>query len=581
MVFKRPLLYLSLPSLALVLGLVWYRRRREIDCDTGGDSQSSSCSSSNNNISIKEAIVEEVKATTTNKSYNISIDSNNPAKKTESSADTKLGKSAPIDIVPNTRSPPFSKSSQGGQQIDPEILTSRIKDSEYKTLKSIEEQDFESISPIDLPDSGDRRRFSFTPKIIRTDMEQPVIVKASMAAKISPKNSFAETKYTTECAEDRDSANHSPVNDNHKDDEEIQTSSSKQPRNTKSAISGTANMETRNPPVSSPALSECSLHSNDSGKGSSPPHSIAGGVAPSAEVVYNFVLPHIVVGQIIGRKGTYVNQIKSKTGANVIVKKHPDTNKVKVCSISGLEKEVEAAIKMIRTKLPENRYPNLTMEQIFLEPPQSVIALPSLDTSCLRLQLIEGINNDVIVSTIMTGGHVFFQQPLHPSYPSLNILQSCMQQCYSIEESPALPELTADVICVAPVNGLWYRVQIVSHNPETQTCLVKYLDYGGYENILGNDLRQIRTDFMTVSFQAIECLLSNISPTGGVEWSPEAAEVLDMLTKGIILQAQVAGYSSEGWPEVLLYACISPDNVIFINKELVARGLAEWVEELQ
>lgn len=83
-----------------------------------------------------------------------------------------------------------------------------------------------------------------------------------------------------------------------------------------------------------------------------------------------------------------------------------------------------------------------------------------------------------------------------------------------IDESPALPELRADVICVAPVGETWLRVQIVSHDTDSEMCLVKYLDYGGYDNILGTDLKQIRTDFMTVSFQAIECLLSNIKPTG-------------------------------------------------------------------
>lgn len=48
------------------------------------------------------------------------------------------------------------------------------------------------------------------------------------------------------------------------------------------------------------------------------------------------------------------------------------------------------------------------------------------------------------------------------------------------------------------------------------------------------------------------------------EWAPEAADVLKMLTNGIILQAQVAGYSSDGLPEVFLYACIAPDVSIII-----------------
>lgn len=128
--------------------------------------------------------------------------------------------------------------------------------------------------------------------------------------------------------------------------------------------------------------------------------------------------------------------------------------------------------------------------------------------------MVEGINNDVTIGAIMSGGHVFLQQPLHPSYPSLNILQNCMFQSYSMGNTPKLPELTDDAICCAPIDGIWYRVQIISHNPEIQTCLVKYLDFGGYFSVSSSELRQIRTDFMTVPFQAMECLLSNIKPAG-------------------------------------------------------------------
>jgi hypothetical protein len=83
-------------------------------------------------------------------------------------------------------------------------------------------------------------------------------------------------------------------------------------------------------------------------------------------------------------------------------------------------------------------------------------------------------------------------------------------------EAPLLPlsNVHEDAICVVSVQNNWYRVQIVSHNPQTQTCLVKYLDFGGYISVLASDLRQIRTDFMTVPFQAMECLLSNIRPIG-------------------------------------------------------------------
>lgn len=45
----------------------------------------------------------------------------------------------------------------------------------------------------------------------------------------------------------------------------------------------------------------------------------------------------------------------------------------------------------------------------------------------------------------------------------------------------------------------------------------------------------------------------------GLEWSPEAAEVLYSLTSGLVLQAQVSGYAEDGLPEVYLYACYAKD----------------------
>lgn len=75
------------------------------------------------------------------------------------------------------------------------------------------------------------------------------------------------------------------------------------------------------------------------------------------------------------------------------------------------------------------------------------------------------------------------------------------------------------------------------------------------------------------------------------------------LGQGRVLQAQVAGYTVDGLPEVFLYATIGPDvssgwgreinelglrliivfsalqNIAFINQELVAQGHAEWMED--
>lgn len=97
---------------------------------------------------------------------------------------------------------------------------------------------------------------------------------------------------------------------------------------------------------------------------------------------------------------------------------------------------------------------------------------------------------------------------------SLNVLQTCMNQSYSSFESPMLPNFSIGTVCVGQIDGHWYRLQVIEYQPDATACVAKYLDFGGFCEIQTTELRQIRTDFMTVPFQAIECLLADIKPKG-------------------------------------------------------------------
>lgn len=71
-----------------------------------------------------------------------------------------------------------------------------------------------------------------------------------------------------------------------------------------------------------------------------------------------------------------------------------------------------------------------------------------------------------------------------------------------------------DAICAAPTMGGWYRAQIISVDEKSNSCDVKFLDYGGYLSVDASSLRQIRGDFLMLPFQAIECYLANVVPAG-------------------------------------------------------------------
>ncbi|KAH8276637.1 hypothetical protein KR044_000616, partial [Drosophila immigrans] len=606
MVSGRPLLYLSLPGVAFILGVFWFRRRNKNRVDKNDDDNAANGKTSS---TLKEAAAEPAitqrkvasngklpNGSVASKSMNITVGNNGGSANNLDDKDSPnsmlYGKSAPITIQQsNGRASPANKhqqQQQQQQQIDSEMLKSKIQDAKHKKLCSIDE-DFENLSsPRDLPDSVNNR-VSFYNRKCNQKAEEPVVIKATRTPKISPENSFLESKYTQqECEQNNNcepTTKEAPLEAAVETQIESTAQTEEEQNNSvvvvdQTIVSEDANgNQKRTVDAASPSLSICSVQSGDSGKGSSLPRSEA---TTRVKTTYEFYFPNSLIGQLYGRKRTFINQIKAKTLASVALSKtRYSTGKLRICTIEGTETEIDAALALIRQRLPARRYPNFTMQRIHYALPQTVVPLSTESLFNLQLKLIEGINNDVVVTAVLSGNHVFVQHPLHPSHPSLHALQKGMFDSYSTMDAPVLPNIEISAVCVMPINGVWYRVQIVDIDEEDEErCLVKFLDFGGYMNVSFDVLRQIRTDFMALPFQATECILSNVEPIGGKydNWSTDAADILSKLTKGVVLQAQVAGYNSHNIPEIYLFASLGPNNVIFINKELVARNLAKWVE---
>lgn len=339
--------------------------------------------------------------------------------------------------------------------------------------------------------------------------------------------------------------------------------------------------------LASPSISNFSdAHSegsSDSGKGqsdtaTSPPRTPAGGsslAGDQAPSVYEFVLPQIIVGRLIGRHGTFLHEIKTQTHTNIFIKRHPDSNKLKICAIEGTQQDIDKALAKIRQKFPLRRFPQLTLEKVsFVQ----LNPLPPLKPEDFHLQLVEGVNNDVVLSSLISAAHFFLQQPCHPSYGSLAALNNIMSQLYSSGEAPILETPVTYAVCAAPAMGGWYRAQIVHVEEDGQACTVRYLDYGGYSRIQTPDLRQIRGDLLALPFQAVECYLANVAPPPGEDdWSEEARLFVQSLTCGQVLQAQVYDYADDGVPLVYLYSSVG-NQVVLINEELVVQGYAVIAE---
>jgi len=153
----------------------------------------------------------------------------------------------------------------------------------------------------------------------------------------------------------------------------------------------------------------------------------------------------------------------------------------------------------------------------------------------------------------------------------------------------------AGVVCAAPSQGSWYRTEVIDVRTastedgltaEEVVCDIKFVDYGGYMTLPASALRQIRTDFMMLPFQATECYLADVIWQDGTFdarllaeppciyyvvvcagegcWSVDATQCVETFARDQILQAQVVAYAENSVPYIRLYSVMQiPVSVFF------------------
>ncbi|VDN07142.1 unnamed protein product [Thelazia callipaeda] len=214
----------------------------------------------------------------------------------------------------------------------------------------------------------------------------------------------------------------------------------------------------------------------------------------------------------------------------------------------------------------------------------------------LQLTLPEGERFQVICSSVIDVDHFFLQQPQHPSFSALRRLDCYMLGVYMQPAGvPDLPkpidgwrnfmlfdsihklQLITDKLCVAPAYDGWYRAVTVDYYPEEDEVLMKYVDYGGYSRLPRSDLRQIRTDFMSLPFQATECRLAHVLPVdGSTTWCDEAMELFLSLIQDRIVECYVIGYHiNDSKPFVELFTTDSNNRVERVDNALLNANLAK------
>ena len=154
-------------------------------------------------------------------------------------------------------------------------------------------------------------------------------------------------------------------------------------------------------------------------------------------IYYDTLIPLKLVGKLIGRGGRNLQNIRNNADVQVTIKRHPIDRDYKICSLDGTSESVSNALEIIRQYFPEKTYPNVTLEPYTYDDlTEEIPFVPEV----AQLSLVEGVNNDVIVSQIIAPNHFFVQMPTHPTYPTLKILDNNLTVTYESIESPSVPD---------------------------------------------------------------------------------------------------------------------------------------------
>uniref|UniRef100_A0A673JHE9 A-kinase anchor protein 1, mitochondrial-like n=1 Tax=Sinocyclocheilus rhinocerous TaxID=307959 RepID=A0A673JHE9_9TELE len=291
-------------------------------------------------------------------------------------------------------------------------------------------------------------------------------------------------------------------------------------------------------------------------------------------IVWEIEVPKHLVGRLIGKQGRYVSFLKQSSGAKIYISTLPYTQEFQICHIEGTQQQVDKALALIGKKFKDLDLTNL------YAPPPPPLTLPSLPMTSWLL-LPNGVTVEVIVVNIVSAGHLFVQQHTHPTYHALRSLDQQMFLCYSQPGTPPLPSpVEVGVICAAPaVDGAWWRAQVISFYKDSTEVEIRYVDYGGYDRVKIDTLRQIRSDFVTLPFQGTEVLLDNIAPLPGEDrFSAEANSALEEMTRGVPLLAQVTNYDNNtGLPLVHMWNMVG-EELVLLNRTFRTLGYGTWVD---
>lgn len=201
---------------------------------------------------------------------------------------------------------------------------------------------------------------------------------------------------------------------------------------------------------------------------------------------------------------------------------------------------------------------------------------------------------DVFVSALENPGQ-FWVQLISTKGVELDQLVDKMTEYYTDpvnRELHVLQEINVGQIVAAPFDhdNKWYRAEVLKieedeYDAADSRITLYYGDYGDYCVVRRKDLYDLRTDFLTLYFQAIECILAHVKPNGET-WSDEATNLFEELAEVAMWRKKMAhvvtyrdGAHKKGQragspvPVIELH---DMEKGVNIGEELVKQGFAVW-----
>ncbi|XP_011207759.2 tudor and KH domain-containing protein homolog [Bactrocera dorsalis] len=253
-------------------------------------------------------------------------------------------------------------------------------------------------------------------------------------------------------------------------------------------------------------------------------------------------VPQSVCGKIMGRCGEAMQEICRISLAKVTVdsgsgRSGGAMDKRRIL-LTGNQQQVNIARKLIEEKIEEDEDLRRAVEEVEhrREPrrsPSNSInsSMYSSQTSLSsylppREKLLASRNEDkpmeVYVSAIASPSK-FWVQIIGPQSKKLDDMVQSMTEYYSEPENKARhqivePYLGQIVAAVFKYDGKWYRAEIVGilpnqYNPNDVVLDLYFVDYGDSEYVSPHEVFELRTDFLTLRFQAVECFLAGVKST--------------------------------------------------------------------